>query len=744
VFGPPDIDKLRQKRRVGRLIKALSYRKDEGVRERAARALGEVADARAVIPLLQAVTDTSNQVRVAAIWALGEIRDPQPVEALIALLEAEAGELSRASAIALGKIATPEALKALIERLTSEDEALRSAAQEGLKLAGAQAVPELVSALEEASAEQGVLLAETLSQLGAEAQNALTELSKSQQAKMRALAAQALAHIEPEVAVAALVPLLTDQDTTVRRAASATLISLGNAAAERLTPLLDLEEDTALRRELVQVLGEIGDSSATDAIDNLLDAPDPLTRRLAAQALARIGDRRATMRIATLLRDEDWVTRQAGCDALGEMGDPAAISALTQALLDGRDAVRRSAAKALDRLGWKPDESAEAAAYWAAKRNWRRCATMGPLAIHPLLVAAQDANSAERQSIADLLASIGEETIDPLLEALESESPGTRGCAALALGQLGRREAVQALLALLNDTDGEVRAAAAHALGLLQDPQAVEGLIALFEDSHLPTRDAAVQALACIGTPAIPTLRQAMNSERRALAAQALSSIPDEAATDILVEQIRPDTGEEDPIWQAVVNSGPTAIGPILQRLEEAEEPLAVRFLELTSLLHLDAAPRPLYSWLWDQRSAVRKAAAEAIRKLGEPLPARALSDGKLRGVWAMAFTRDELAESELDKVVISALGEAAYDVPAMLRINVQITGNRALLHTAQCQIVQRKPLDALVEALGSWIESERNLAPDWREKIGPKTLMRESQEPCLVLFYFDVESPQS
>jgi hypothetical protein len=54
LFGPPNIDKLEAKRNVRGLIKALGYRKDGGICKRAAGALGELKDAKAVEALCTA------------------------------------------------------------------------------------------------------------------------------------------------------------------------------------------------------------------------------------------------------------------------------------------------------------------------------------------------------------------------------------------------------------------------------------------------------------------------------------------------------------------------------------------------------------------------------------------------------------------------------------------------------------------------------------------------------------------
>jgi HEAT repeat protein len=79
LFGPPNIDKLKAKRDVKGLIKALGYEraavkdKAEGVRYYAARALGQIGDARAVEPLIAMLKDNWRTVREAAAEALDNL-----------------------------------------------------------------------------------------------------------------------------------------------------------------------------------------------------------------------------------------------------------------------------------------------------------------------------------------------------------------------------------------------------------------------------------------------------------------------------------------------------------------------------------------------------------------------------------------------------------------------------------------------------------------------------------------------
>ena len=55
LFGSPNIEKLKSKRDVKGLIKALGYLKNANIRFKAAQYLGNIADPRAVEPLIAAL-----------------------------------------------------------------------------------------------------------------------------------------------------------------------------------------------------------------------------------------------------------------------------------------------------------------------------------------------------------------------------------------------------------------------------------------------------------------------------------------------------------------------------------------------------------------------------------------------------------------------------------------------------------------------------------------------------------------
>lgn len=88
LFGPPNIEKLKARKDITGLIKALGYKKDQHVRISAAHALGEIGDPLAVEPLIDFLWDERSTAE-SAIYALGSIRDRYAVDPLVQFINRE-------------------------------------------------------------------------------------------------------------------------------------------------------------------------------------------------------------------------------------------------------------------------------------------------------------------------------------------------------------------------------------------------------------------------------------------------------------------------------------------------------------------------------------------------------------------------------------------------------------------------------------------------------------------------------
>jgi len=281
------------------LIAAL---KDEtsGIQKSAAKALGELADHRAIEPLVGALADA--ELRGAALDALGDIGDSRAVDAVVHALNDESWGIRKAAAEALGTIGDPRAVESLVNTLKDAEEYVRQAAAEALEQLGwtpqddVQRAWLLVSRGEWAAAGE----------LGAAAVEPLMIALGSRTLEARKLAARSLGQIGGPRATEALVAVLNDMD--VRDAANQALTTMGwqpTDNAQRARQLvIELEDASYGQRDgIARQLVDIGSAAVEDLVA-ALQSKNQQVRETAAQALGTIGDPRAVEPLMLLAADE--------------------------------------------------------------------------------------------------------------------------------------------------------------------------------------------------------------------------------------------------------------------------------------------------------------------------------------------------------------------------------------------------------------------------------------------------------
>jgi HEAT repeat protein len=116
------------------------------VRWKAAIALGEIGDPRAIEPLIIMLCDEDRFVRSRAAYALSMIGEPA-VDPLIRVLRDGDGNLRWGAAIALGKIQNPRAIEPLIRALADKYENVRAESAAALAAMGKPALGPLLQFL---------------------------------------------------------------------------------------------------------------------------------------------------------------------------------------------------------------------------------------------------------------------------------------------------------------------------------------------------------------------------------------------------------------------------------------------------------------------------------------------------------------------------------------------------------------------------------------------------------------------
>jgi HEAT repeat protein len=221
---------IRDQKAVEPLIKAMGHYNPE-VRKHAAEALGNIKDARAVKPLLEALADVDTEVNLYAKDALTKIGGTAVVDGLIECLKEEpkGRNAKHYAAIVLGEIADVKAVQPLVQALNDRDTEVRRRAATALgKIGDVMAVEPLVQALNKATefpadAYLQHCTIEALGRIGGPAVETLIELLENKDDDVRYQAVKALGETGDTRAVQPLTQALKDKTPYVSAAAKQSL-----------------------------------------------------------------------------------------------------------------------------------------------------------------------------------------------------------------------------------------------------------------------------------------------------------------------------------------------------------------------------------------------------------------------------------------------------------------------------------------------------------------------------------------
>ena len=236
IFSPSDVEKLKAEKDVEGLIKALKD-KDQKVREKAAKALGETNDKRAAEPLIQALYDEKNSpskcdcdVWELATQALRKIKDERAVEILIHDLNSEVRHIKLSAGYTLGRLGDQRAIESLIDAMKEDDKTVRHEIAEGFVFLvddiGDIAVRPLIQALKDENwglREEAAWILGTAERKDKRVAEPLIQALKDENKSVRAQAAWALGDVDNARAVDPLAQALKDDDEGVREAAKEAL-----------------------------------------------------------------------------------------------------------------------------------------------------------------------------------------------------------------------------------------------------------------------------------------------------------------------------------------------------------------------------------------------------------------------------------------------------------------------------------------------------------------------------------------
>ncbi len=313
----PNIEKLKAKKNLQGLIKALNYY-DEVIRIKSAKALGEIADKETVKPIINALKDRDPNVRKQAAWALGNIGNPRATDSLVLALE-DCYEVRLEAIKALGRIKDEGVVETLILMLIDDDDKIRTEASKSIKKIGQLAFEALVKALRHEDNNIRYNSAEILDRMHwqpkDEAEKEYYIIAKRKWNELpRRIEAQILRFI---------ILTMQDKNESVQNEAHTALLKFGPQVVEPLIELLN-DESPDIKKTAAKVLGEIGDTRAAKPLESIVYKNNMIEWEI-LWALAKI-KKDFIEHLIQLLGDEKEELRLSAVKALSSLGDDLSAS----------------------------------------------------------------------------------------------------------------------------------------------------------------------------------------------------------------------------------------------------------------------------------------------------------------------------------------------------------------------------------------------------------------------------------
>jgi HEAT repeat protein len=416
-----------------------------------------------------------------------------------------------------------------------------------------------------------------------------------------------------------------------------------------------------------------------------LKSSDWQVRAGAARALSDARESKAVPKLIKALENPVGEERQAVIEALGSIGHPGAVDALVAAL---KGAPRQSKIRRGDAAADIGIAECRAAA--------EALAGIGQASLVPLIGLLRSEDKSHRRWAAYAIGRIKDPRgLDPLIEKLQDPRSEVRQAAARALGDLGEQRAAQPLMKVVAGRDAETRRAAADALGMLGAVEAVDALGAAAHDANEPLQLAAIQALKSIGgLKAGRKVRSALETGKKAVR---------EAAAAALASMAFESTGPQDRAAGAVLRGdfdlalreGATAVEALVSALSSRDAAHRFKAVDALGSLRSEQAVRPLLAALDDydgsvqeaaatalagigtaavpgltvmltsERASLRRLAATALEKIGDPGAAGAIVDAIAAGRRARADdSESRVAAEAAARALIGLLSKAAAHIP--------------------------------------------------------------------------------
>ncbi len=204
--------------------------------------------------------------------------------------------------------------------------------------------------------------------------------------------------------------------------------------------------------------------------------------------------------------------------------------------------------------------------------------------------------------------------LGPLLRTLQDRNPDVRLAAAKALAGIGR-PAVGPLVQALHQQEARVREVAAWALGRIRDARVVQPLIRALSDEDVRVREAAAHALAWLFSSVTSALGDRDDQIRTSTMA-VIGKLGNPRVLRFLSKAAR---DPDEDVRQAALGAHHRFYVLLFSALEAPDAQVRRSAAEALGRLGDPRAVRPLGKALGDEEPDVRRTAAEALGKLADP-----------------------------------------------------------------------------------------------------------------------------
>ena len=322
---------------------------DAGVREKAAKELGERGEKLGMDALIEATSDRDPRVQMAVVRAIANIPDPRQVTGMSQAVRNTQGKAQEEAIHLLTQHYVPTkdngALQELWDSLGSLFNPPHPVIAEPWIRLDDEAVDALIFVLDDKNSENRLEAAATLGILRAErALPRLTYYLQSPNEQMARTCIRSIGYIGNPEAGADLIPLLKHQDENIALDAARVLGQFRyKPALAELQQFLDYRRDKEHKRVILQAISRIGDPSSEALMKQYVNDDDKEMRQYAIEGFGRMGLVQYKDSLAKQFqREESKQIKLALCFSLFALGERAYIDTLVLSIDERgyRDQVR--------------------------------------------------------------------------------------------------------------------------------------------------------------------------------------------------------------------------------------------------------------------------------------------------------------------------------------------------------------------------------------------------------------------